>query len=158
MRRLLAITILLAASTTTLNAERLVAQGVPPSCTPLPSLPISYLGSVSGCTSQSGGNPTCFVGETIQFKYGDGVNACCPAGYLWQFEGGPINNGASGTINHQFPSAGTYIVTATVTSCNPVIVTTSVPVVASTSVPALSRTVITLLALVLALVALNRLA
>ena len=157
MKRFLVITILLV-NADRLSAERLITQGIPPTCTPLPAQPISYLGATTGCTSQIGGNHTCIAGEVIQFKYGDGVNACCPAGYLWQFEGAPISNGASGTINHQFRSAGNFTVTATVTSCNPVTVTLSVPVAPASSIPAVSHTLMTLLVFMFAAVALRRLA
>src|ERR1043166_7113264 len=117
-----------------------VVQGLPPNCIPLPQQSISYSGSVSGCSSQTGGNPTCVAGEIVQFKYGDGVNACCPAGYVWQFEGAPINNGPSGTINHEFATPGKYTVTATVTSCNAVVVSTMVTVASASSIPTLSVT------------------
>ena len=154
--RFLVLALIVVAANAVANDWRGV-DGIPPTCIPLPALPISYSGSVSGCTSQSGGKPVCIAGENIQFKYGDGVNACCPAGYMWQFDAAPINNGASGTITHQFPVAGTYVVSATVTACSPVTVTQVVPVASASVIPALNPIPTILLILVMATLAWYRL-
>jgi len=135
-----------------------VVHGFPPTCTPIPTLPLSYAGSVSGCSNQAGNVVPCIAGENVQFRYGDGINACCPAGYLWQFETGLISSGAAGTISHQFVAAGTYTVTVSVFACpDPVVATKVVTVVAASAIPTLNLVFGTLLVLFLGAVAAYRL-
>jgi hypothetical protein len=135
-----------------------VNQGFPPTCTPIPALPVSYVGAVSGCSSQPGMSATCLAGETIQFKYGDGLNACCPASYVWEFEDGPIPSGLAATINHTFPTAGTFNVKVSAYACpDPVVVTKTVPVAAASAIPVLNNAAAGILLLALALIAASRL-
>ncbi len=135
-----------------------VPHGFPPTCTPIQILPISYAGSVSGCSSQLGGNPICIAGEAIQFQYGDGANKCCPASYVWQFESGPVSSGTIGTITHQFPSSGTYTVQVSVFACpEPVVVTKLINVAPASAIPTLGAIPTFLAAISLAVVAAYRL-
>jgi tetrahydromethanopterin S-methyltransferase subunit E len=132
--------------------------GFPPTCTPIPSLPLSYVGSVSGCGSQAGKVAPCIAGENVQFRFGDGVNACCPARYLWQFETGLVSSGAAGTISHQFVAPGTYTVKVSVFACpDPVVATKVVTVVSASAIPVLNLVIGTLLVLFLGAVAAYRL-
>ena len=148
-------TILLTSAVSTIAAPTGPAQ---PPCTPVPQLPISYIGAISGCTSQPGGNARCVVGEDVQFKYGDGVVSCCPASYVWQFEGGPINSGTVATITHQFTSPGSYTVKVSAYACpDPVVVSITVTVVDRSAIPTLSNTVAILLFLSLLMIAAFRL-
>lgn len=143
-----------------LLATSLLAQTPPPPppCpppTPLPSLAIPYTGLTSGCTNQPA-SPPCIVGETVQFKVGDGVSVGCEATYSWQFETATVSGLA--TMNHQFSTAGVYNVTLRIIDRFGTVDLAQVVTVASTSaVPTLGHTSILMLIVTIVIIAFLRL-
>jgi hypothetical protein len=140
-------------------AEAALTQGPPqPACTPptpFQTLAIPYTGLTSGCSSELGGNPNCFAGETIQFKVGDGVQLTdCAVTYLWQFENGPMNGSA--TINHAFPSPGTFTVRLTISGQSGNVQLSQVlTILNSGAIPMFSTYVLAFLAISIALLAIH---
>lgn len=130
----------LAALTVTLssNSSGVTTQGVPPACPAPPTSPltISYLGLSSGCSNQVGGNPTCLVGEAIQFKFADGVTDGCTT-YHWDFQ----DSSAFGlaTILHTFGAPGSFMVKVTATNALATIQATQTVNIVNSSVPTLGR-------------------
>jgi hypothetical protein len=138
------------------QADRIVATGLPPICTPTPPLTpfaIIFRGQTSGCT-ESNGRP-CYLGETIQFSVGDHQITCPATTYDWQF---PDSSGlAPWTLPHVFNSVGLFTVSVTLTSANGTGNLSQAVVVASAPVPTLDARALAVLLITLAAIASRRL-
>ena len=130
----------------------------PPPCPPSspPQLPPSfrYNGLLSGC-SNGRTLPVCSAGETIQFKVGDGLPWDCFINYIWQFGATTTVGGAN--MTHQFASAGSYTVTATLPGNPPITVSTVVQVTDVGTIPAIGDSALLVLMASLAAIALHAL-
>jgi hypothetical protein len=133
--------------------------GLPPPCPPPPPPPLSgpaitYVGSISGCSNQVGGNPFCVAGEVIQFKYVDGISSCS-ATYHWDFQDGIVLGGA--TVTHAFGAPGAFNVDLGITYLSSGTFQVSQVVNVNGSVPTLGAWALLALATCLCTIAASRL-